>query len=130
MSRPSERLFYLLRGRALLRFRLTECVEEDGLRRVRCVRDCVAWALDRLALNGRTALLASATITPNVEPIFLATPSSRVPWRFSDIGWLLFRLACDASILRGPCRRRPFAAGIKCSRASWSYKEGNSNRGR
>jgi hypothetical protein len=89
-------LFYLLRGAALSRFRLAECVEEDDLRGVRCGRDFVAWALDRLvanrlaltnrlALNGRTTLLASATITPNVEPIFLATPSSRVSWRFSDI---------------------------------------------
>jgi hypothetical protein len=47
---------------------------EDGLRRVPCGRDFVAWALDRLALNGRTTLLASATITPSVEPIFLAHP--------------------------------------------------------
>jgi hypothetical protein len=86
MSRGSERLFYLPRGMALLRFRLTGWVaEEDDLRRVRCGRDFVARTLDRLVLNGRTTLLASATITPNVEPILLATPSSIVPSRFSDI---------------------------------------------
>ena len=83
MSRGSEHLFYLPRGMARLRFRLTGWVEEDDdLRRARYDRDFVPWTLDRLVLNGRTTLLASATITPNVEPILLATPSSIVPSRF------------------------------------------------
>ena len=92
---------------ALLRFRLTGCVEEDGLRRARCGRDFVPWALDRLVLNGRTTLLASATMTPNVEPILLATPSSIVPSRFSDIGPLL------SARLSTP-RFREDHAGVRC----------------
>ena len=119
---------YLLRRTALLRFRRTGCAEEaeDDLRRVRRAVDFAA-CTPVLVLNGRTTLLASATTTPSVEPIFLATPSSRVPSGFSDIAGSFFGSPVRASISRGSRRRPPFAGGIKRSEARWGYPEGNSN---
>ena len=101
----SEFRFYFLRRIALLRFRLAECLEEAGdhLRgdRRACARAFIPRTLDPVVLKGRTTLLASATTTPSVEPIFLATSSSRVPSRFRDMGSAPFRLVCQNSDVAG-----------------------------